>query len=213
MRKKTDESQNKLIPGTNIQAEIGEEIEHIEINGAIKRFIKLKVAINGKNIERRMSFTEFKDYSWIDTHIGVEARFDNKCKKSEIFELIKANSKDVKKKVVIEKLGYFSYDGNDYFLYQGGAIKTKKEDQLDISGELKGEMCHCKLSKREGRDRPKQLIRLFLDILKIAPGNDCLGSVALISAFRAPLTFTKAVRFVIWVVGETGSRKQPIFKF
>lgn len=212
MKKKTDESQNQLIPGTNIQAEIVEEIEHIEINGAIKRFIKLKIGIKGKNIERRMSFTEFKDNSWIDIHLGVVARFDNKCKKSEIFEWIKANSKDVKRKIVSEKLGYFSYDGNDYFLYQGGAIKTKKEDRLDISGELKGEMCHCKLSMREGRDNTKQLIRLFLDILKIAPSNERLGSVALMSAFRAPITFIKAVRFVIWVVGETGSRKTAYFQ-
>lgn len=150
---------------------------------------------------------------WVISDFGIRNRVYPGVRKDVLLNAIQVASGTPSKKVAYDRLGVvYSPDGEARFLTGDGAISSSGKDtsiQVDGSPILN----RYSFMPAESVDDERAAMRAVLEVLSEVPKTD-RGATAVIvllaAAFRAPLFAARPVRFMISVVGETGSGKSGL---
>lgn len=175
--------------------------------------IKMSCLLNGKEVldECCVSYLDMQKHTWIDANWSLKCSlYPNVPKAYEhLIIIIKHLSSKLKEQHIFSYIGWTKINGSYCYLHKGGAIGGS-----DIKVKLDKGLSHFNMTCHE-EDKERGVFMYMLDLLRVANKE---VSIPLFSYLTLSVInyFLKEAgiepTFIMWLHGETGSRKTTIAK-
>lgn len=177
----------------------------------ISQEIELEGVLDGKYRlpKIRVTLDELKKPDWIERYWGVQCIVFPELKAYEYIRIaIKMMASKVPDKYVIAEIGWQKINSNWMYVHGDGKIGKLKKLDFEVTSEMKGfEMYY---------DKDLDEVECFNKVLKMLDVASheityTLLSYSLLSLMNTPLkTVNLEPNFLVWLHGETGSRKTTL---